>query len=237
MMDLTPGYRELAPPPAVRGVVACLWVRVCGAADEVRVLPDACADVVWRQGEGTTLAGPDTAARLVSPAPGEVLVGMRFLPGAAGGVLGVPVDELRDLHVDVGEVDGSFDLDPELAPDDVAARFVSAAAGRQPDPIVIEAARRLSWQSVGALAADLAISERQLRRRFQAAAGYGPKMFARVLRFRRFVDAIDRGGADLARLALDAGYADQAHLTRETTRLAGLPPAAFISARGSSPAS
>jgi AraC-like DNA-binding protein len=230
-MDLTPGYRELPPPPAVRDVVACLWVRVCGAADEVRVLPDACTDVVWRQGIGTTIAGPDTAARLVSPAPGEVLVGMRFLPGAAGGVLGVPVDELRDLHVDVSEVDRSFDLDGDLTPDDVALQFVSAAAGRRPDPIVIEAARRLSRQSVGALADDLAISERQLRRRFRTATGYGPKTFARVLRFSRFVDAIDRGGTELARLALDAGYADQAHLTRETTRLAGLSPAAFMRTR------
>jgi AraC-like DNA-binding protein len=47
-----------------------------------------------------------------------------------------------------------------------------------------------------------------------------------------FVNAIDRGRSDLAALALEAGYADQAHLTRETTRLAGLPPAALIRARG-----
>jgi AraC-like DNA-binding protein len=39
------------------------------------------------------------------------------------------------------------------------------------------------------------------------------------------------GGTDLARLALDVGYADQAHLTRETTRLAGLPPVAFMRTR------
>jgi AraC-like DNA-binding protein len=230
-MDLSPGYREMPPPPAVHGLVACLWVRVCGDADEVRILPDACADVVWRQGEGTTLAGPDTAARLVSPAPGEVLVGMRFLPGAAGGALGAPVDELRDVHVDVGEVDRAFDVDGELAPDDVAARFVSAAAGRRPDPIVVEAARRLSRQSIGTLADDLAISERQLRRRFQAAVGYGPKTLARVLRFRRFVDAIDRGDTNLARLALDAGYADQAHMTAEVTQLAGLSPVRFLKDR------
>jgi methylphosphotriester-DNA--protein-cysteine methyltransferase len=52
-----------------------------------------------------------------------------------------------------------------------------------------------------------------------------------VLRFRRFVEAIDRGRADLAALAWEAGYADQAHLSREATRLAGLPPLRFIRAR------
>jgi AraC-like DNA-binding protein len=80
---------------------------------------------------------------------------------------------------------------------------------------------------VEALAADLGLSERQLRRRFHAAAGYGPKMLQRVLRFRRFLAAADR---DLARAALDAGYADQSHLTRECAQLAGRTPAALLRA-------
>ena len=56
------------------------------------------------------------------------------------------------------------------------------------------------------------MSERQLLRRFRVAAGYGPKTLARVLRFARFVGGTDRGRSDIARLALDFGYADQAHL-------------------------
>ena len=44
-----------------------------------------------------------------------------------------------------------------------------------------------------------------------------------------------RAGTDLARLAFEAGYADQAHLTRECSRLAGLPPAALL-ASGAGPA-
>jgi AraC-like DNA-binding protein len=66
--------------------------------------------------------------------------------------------------------------------------------------------------------------------------GYGPKTLQRVLRFRRFVSRIDAlagtaGTADLAGIAAEAGYADQAHLTRESTRLASLPPAALARAR------
>jgi AraC-like DNA-binding protein len=230
-MDLVPGYREIAPPEALRGVVDCLWVRVTGAADDVRILPDGCTDVVWRHGHGATVAGPDTTARLVGYSESELLIGIRFLPGAGGAVLGVPLDEVRDLRVDVVDVDRAFDLDADLAPADVIARFLSAAADRKGDPIVTEAVRRIARQDVRDVAHDLAMSERQLRRRFQAAVGYGPKTLARVLRFRRFVDAIDGGQTDLASLALDAGYADQAHLTRETTRLAGLPPLAFVRAR------
>jgi AraC-like DNA-binding protein len=231
-MILAPGYREIAPPNALRGVVACLWVRVAGTADELRVVPDGCTDVVWQQGVGTTVAGPDTTAKLVGRTPGDVLVGIRFLPGAGGGALGVPLDALRDLRVDVADVNRAFDVDGNLAPGDVVERFVAAVTGRSADPLVAAAARRVGHQEIGALARDLYVSERQLRRRFHAAVGYGPKTLARVLRFRRFVEAIDRGHTDLAAMAWEAGYADQAHLTREATRLAGLPPLRFIRARG-----
>jgi AraC-like DNA-binding protein len=36
---------------------------------------------------------------------------------------------------------------------------------------------------------------------------------------------------NLSRIAFEAGYADQAHLTRESVCLAGLPPAALARAR------
>ena len=56
----------------------------------------------------------------------------------------------------------------------------------------------------------------------------------RVLRFQRFLQ-LSGERADLARLALDAGYADQAHLTRETRRLSGRTPAELV-ASGAGPA-
>ena len=234
-MDLRTGYRELRPPDALRGLVACFWVRVTEAAGDIHIVPDACTDLIWQQGEGTIVAGPDTAPRVIGRAAGDVVIGMRVLPGAGGGVLGVPLDGLRDLRVEMADVDRAFDADGDLAPQEVVSRFVSAALGRQADPLVALASRRVVRQEVDAIARDLGISERQLRRRFHAAAGYGPKTLARILRFRRFVDAIDRGRSDLAAVALDVGYADQSHLTRETTRLAGLPPAAFMRARSTQP--
>ena len=83
------------------------------------------------------------------------------------------------------------------------------------------------------LAAALGISERQLRRRFHAAVGFGPKTLARILRFQRMLSLVRQRASrrDLARLALDAGYADQAHMTAECTRLAGLPPGRLIAER------
>jgi AraC-like DNA-binding protein len=230
-MDLAPGYREFRPPDALAPLIACVWVRACAGDDEVRIMPDGASDVIWRQGQGTMIAGPDTTARAYPRTAGELLIGVRFRPGAGGGVIGVPLDELRDQQVDAREIDRAFDLDGDLPPATVLGRLLAAAAGRRPDPIVLAAAARVADGEVAALAGEFAISERQLRRRFHAAVGYGPGTLARVLRFRRFLAMLDRGRDDLAGLAFDAGYADQPHLTRESRRLAGLSPLGVIQAR------
>jgi AraC-like DNA-binding protein len=230
----TDTYVELPPPPALRGSIACLWLRQ-GDGRAVRVLPDACVDLVWRAGAGAMLAGPDTGPSLAPTRPGQAIAGVRFLPGAGGSALGLPLDELSDRRIaleDLGlDSDGrlSGDLDPWDALGLLAAAASRLAASGEPDRAVQQAALRLldPAQRVEALAGDLGMSERQLRRRVRAGVGYGPKTLQRVLRLRRFL----RGRAeDLGRAALDAGYSDQAHLTRECTRLTGLSPSALRAA-------
>jgi AraC-like DNA-binding protein len=80
---------------------------------------------------------------------------------------------------------------------------------------------------VGELARELFVSERQLRRRIGAAVGYGPKRLARVLRLERALAAA-RGGEELARVAAEAGYADQSHFAGDCRELAGVPPSALL---------
>jgi AraC-like DNA-binding protein len=61
--------------------------------------------------------------------------------------------------------------------------------------------------------------------------GYGPKLLQRVLRFQAFLAACGDAAPGLAELAVEAGYADQAHLGRETRALAGLTPTELRTAR------
>ena len=85
---------------------------------------------------------------------------------------------------------------------DMHAAFELLATGAPPGKALIP------W-----LAGELALSERTLRRRFDAAFGYGPKTLDRILRFQRFLKLL-RGAPNgsTAGLAMEAGYADQAHL-------------------------
>jgi AraC-like DNA-binding protein len=82
---------------------------------------------------------------------------------------------------------------------------------------------------VRAVAERLGLSERQLHRRCLVLFGYGPKTLGRVLRFDRAV-ALARGGTAFADVAAAAGYADQAHLSREVRALAGVPLSTLVRA-------
>lgn len=79
--------------------------------------------------------------------------------------------------------------------------------------------------SVETLAAELGYSRKHLATVFREQIGMTPKAIARLLRFQRALSALRSGRErDLARLALDLGYFDQAHFTREFRGFAGLTP-------------
>ncbi|HJZ09287.1 MAG TPA: helix-turn-helix domain-containing protein, partial [Trebonia sp.] len=158
-----------------------------------------------------------------------------------GTVLGLPLSEVRDQRVALAALlpAAARRLPAGLSPAEAAARAVDIAglliAEAAPDHAVSQAAALLRDPAARTedIAGQVGLSERQLRRRVHAAAGYGPKTLQRVLRFRRFVRMLDAAGEppDLASAAVQAGYADQAHLTRECSALSGLTPAALARVR------
>lgn len=86
-----------------------------------------------------------------------------------------------------------------------------------------------SGVSVGALADELGWSRRHLSAQFRAEFGLTPREAARIARFeraRRRLQLPQR--TSLATVAAESGYADQAHFTREWSRLAGSTPTAWL---------
>src|SRR5882672_6592416 len=67
----------------------------------------------------------------------------------------------------------------------IAERFALAGAERAGARLVLDAADRLTNANVNAVAVDLGVSERHLRRVFRETIGVSPKTFAKVTRFRR----------------------------------------------------
>ncbi len=221
---------------AASPLVACTWEQAPTARHEQQIVPDACVDLIWSGGR-LTVAGPDTGPRVVTLEPASRLVGVRLRPGAAGAILGLPASELRDVSPDAAEVLGRDVVAALLQalasgsdPHALLLRAVGLRGAREPDPLVVAAVEALGRPRarVAPVAAELGVSARQLQRRVSDAVGYGPKMLQRVLRFRRLQVLAP---APLVELALDAGYADQAHMTAEVTQLAGVSPVRFLKDR------
>jgi AraC-like DNA-binding protein len=241
-------HRERRPASVLGGHLSCVWIQQV-APDSIpythRSVPNGSVELFCQIGSVPQVVGPQTGPRVETLAPGSTVVGVRFRPGAAPSVLGLPASELVDLTVGAQELWGaaSVALGEKVAnaatPQEAAAALERAVFGRlpdaaDPDPLVAEAVEQLlPWRTndVGSLTSSLYISERQLRRRCHDAIGLAPKALHRLLRFQGFLALVQgHHGTDreLAALAAEAGYADQPHLTRECLRLAGISPRAFL---------
>ncbi|MEU0096765.1 helix-turn-helix domain-containing protein [Kribbella sp. NPDC006257] len=242
-------YVESAPVPALAGVVRTVWIQRTGdTAYLQRHLPTGGVEIHFPIGGAPQLLGPLTGAQLeVIPAK-TTIVGVRFHPGTAP-PLPAMLDEL------VGQRLGLLELwrssaerlveamasarTPERALAILQEHLVLEFRSTSRDPLVNEAVLGLMpWQPVNidSLANHLALSSSQLRRRVLQSVGMTPKVLQRTLRFQGFLAlaqagavASGRRGADgMAGLAVDVGYADQAHLSRECLRLTGLTPREFL---------
>jgi AraC-like DNA-binding protein len=226
---IEPVYREAPPPSHLADAVRCVWRSARAGAQ--RIVPDGCLDLVVGEGR-VFVAGPDTRAWHTEQAPDSPLYGIRFKPGHAPRVLGAAADELLDQRVELAELWGRRGRaaterllgQPETLVD-VVTENLRAEADHELDKLL--AALTAGVPRVSAALAGLATGERQLRRRFTRAVGYGPATYLRVARLSR---AIDRAGRapDLATLAAVAGYADQAHLSRDWRELTGTTPREFF---------
>lgn len=212
-----------------------------------RTVPNGCVELTYELDAGeVAVIGPRRGPVLDSLVPGATVVGVRFHPGAAPAALGVPAVELSGRTVKLTSIWGkrASILAERLAEADSAAKVtelmeseITASLAECPgrDPVAVAtlaALRREPSIDMRRIAADLFVSDRQLRRRCRTAFGYSAKTLQRVVRFQRFLalnswNRRDIEGA-IGRLAWAAGYADQPHLTRECVALTGLPPTRFL---------
>jgi AraC-like DNA-binding protein len=245
-MTAMESYVERPPVPGLASVVRTVWIQRTGAAPYVqRHLPTGGVEIHCPIGGHPRLVGPLTGPEIEVIPAHTTIVGVRFLPGTAP-PLPTVLDDLVDQRLSLAELWGSsvdrlvaamaLAATPERALVLLQAHLRQEFRGAaRVDPLVGEAVRALMpWHPIGidTLAGHLALSASQLRRRCLHAVGVGPKVLQRTLRFQGFLalaqagaTATGRRGADgMAGLAIDAGYADQAHLSRECLRLTGLTP-------------
>ncbi|HEY2514924.1 MAG TPA: AraC family transcriptional regulator [Polyangiaceae bacterium] len=251
-------HRPVGPSAGAASTVAELFVSECDRDTPGISIPRPDIHLVVRFGPSAA-RGLDVHAMGVRETVhrkllrrGQRTVTARLHMGTAEAVLGVPASAIAGSVVALEELWGEGDtrevLDRLAGARDlmeaaaaleqaIVGRLASAEGRSARTQLALDAADRLTRARVNAVAGDLGVSERHLRRAFHEAVGVSPKAFARLTRFRRALDAAtsDRR-ASWASIAAAVGYYDQAHLIAEFRAIAGLTPRALLGELRAAPA-
>lgn len=170
-----------------------------------------------------------------------VCIQIDLTPLGAYRFYGGAVPHLSGRMVDIGDLLGrdGRDLGERVAAAkewpqrfDIVETFVFERTRHEPSPAIAAAVGRL-WRSAGAarisdIASDIGWSRKHLARRFHNEIGVSPKTLARLLRFHRACELARSGSVPgWAGIAIEAGFADQAHLVREFRAFSGEKPTAW----------
>ncbi|NUA25893.1 helix-turn-helix transcriptional regulator [Cupriavidus basilensis] len=231
------------PSAALAPFIEHYWIvewNLAGHPPQVqRVLPYPNANLVFDRGQTALFGVVRGVFDRTLEGAGHVL-GVRFRVGGLRPLLDEPVCALTDttrpartlLSCDAHRAEM---LVLDAGGDEAMVRAAEALLGGAlppPDPIVDQlqaivahAASAEGPASVESLAQHAGMGVRALQRLFQDYVGVSPKWVLRRYRLQEAAWRLARGEpVGLAQLAADLGYFDQAHLTRDFTRLVGVSP-------------
>ena len=198
----------------------------------------ALADGRFRPLPSALVMGPSTQPCVVRLSGRVEWLGVRFQPGAARAFFGIPLDSIKERVVALSQVIG-----------DVATRFLAefqdAATLRarleRIENLLIRRIRTRERHSLSSLVSHMiahrgqisakelghqtGFQERRLRRWFRAHVGIAPQTLCRIFRFRAALENLRQDTSlPWAQIALECGYCDQAHMSRDFRRFTDLPP-------------
>ena len=239
-------YIETAAEGPARQFVQAFWqsTGTAPSAATYRVLPDACVDFLFDLADPTrpthdcaAIIGTMTRAIVVPASGSRDLFGIRFRPAAASLLWQLPMRELCDdrTALDDAVLNGSRLAERLHATDDFHDRVAIAEAWlekrlcsaeidrRELERITAVNTRLEQGASIGALTDLTGWNERRLQRFFDTRYGTTAATMRCFWRFEAVRRALTRGAPpNLSALAFAHGYADQAHMTRDFRRFAGV---------------
>ena len=234
-------YTEIEPRAELAPYVKCYWrLQGDGPGAVERIVPDGCSEIVLNRadpfravdGDGIQprlmLVGQIRRFLRIVPTGAVDLLGIRFRPGGLYPILGVPMAELTDLRIRLGDASARLERELEGADldriEETLLRMLRPRSGT-----VTPSIRDILARNGDVSIASLGTSARTLERAFRREVGIPAKLLARITRFQGVIRAVEETARlDWAGLAVDCGYYDQAHLIRDFKAFSGLSPSRYF---------
>ncbi len=195
--------------------------------------------------KGLSISGLLTEYAVIDTDEQMHVMGLHFAPGGGFPFFDLPLSEFKDQHVSLEDVWGPSARSLRerlLAIPTVEGQFDLLEAALLERMRTFEYHKTIQFalhqmhqkrtQTISELVDAIGISSRRFIQLFSAQVGLTPKLFCRVLRFQQVVQGIGgTGEVELADLALDCGYFDQAHFVHDFKAFSGISPTEYLANR------
>ena len=239
-------YQEIQSSERLKNIIDSFWTFSKNETMEnFKVLPDNCADLIFdfKQNKGF-LSGVMTKYQLRELATASDLIGIRFKTENFGCLSQIPLNETKNLRVEISHIFPKTSLDILNKLNDLESlnakiafleNFVETTFEQnstKQDQLILSVSQNIRSQNGIVNISDLAkshhISLRQLERRFKKYIGLTLKEFSNIVRFHNTKKSIATlTEASLLEIAFDMGFFDHSHMTYEFKRISGNSPSYF----------
>lgn len=239
-------YKEIKPSERLNNLIDSFWTfssnEVC---ENFKVLPDTCVDLIFdlnkNKGFLSGIMANHQSRELTTESD---LIGVRFKTEKFGSLSKIPLNETKNLRVEVSQIFTDSNLNRFNKLNDLGTttdkiNFLENAVAtlfkenyQRQDKMILSVAEKIRYVkgniNIGDLAKSNAISLRQLERRFKSYIGLTTKDFSNIVRFKSTREVITSAAeTSLLEIAFDMGFFDHSHMTHEFNRISGENPSSF----------
>jgi AraC-like DNA-binding protein len=256
MLSFKMQHQEFEAPSALQDTIKCFWHNTKDFGEHqagFEVVPDGYAEIIFHFGSGCSMSHNGSLQPLPSPFMMGLLnqpvhfytknrleiIGIRCFPWTVFDLLGLPsgkasvhifehpiarLQSILEECINAGKV--------EEAVAQVKQYFLDARSRIPGNTMLFKAGVAMSKANgtmpVSQVAAAAHATVRTLERKFKQSSGYTVKDVSGLMRFEQVRNKLwHYPDSNLAGLAHELGYTDQAHLSKEFKRYSGTTPAAF----------
>jgi AraC-like DNA-binding protein len=244
-MDFQIGFNEVEIDALENESVEAVWTYYNVEGNQHYIVPDGRADLIFTfdvQVGGQLsnimpiISPPFTKAHLIRVGAHQGFIGLRLRAGSAGAFLRTPLSRIAgNLQYGKHAVDhvpwiGDLCRDKNNTSQLITNinQHVCAAPSQAKSTMVLDILSLINEAQgitqINNIAHQIKVSERTINRQFTNAVGLSPKQFSSIVRLRRAIDCLTNPSYAISSIAVDCGFSDQAHMTREIKSYMGQTP-------------